>query len=144
MLSKKSAAGVVLSASGGNFGPIVAIERLLFSTNWWFLILSDCRHLNRREIESFPLGLDRMPQATKKRLRERARRLMESFKRHRKRKETRYKTTGKVVYDEFVQKPSKPIVDKIDRILAEHYGFTDEELDFIVNYDIKFRMGLRK
>ncbi|CAI4034034.1 hypothetical protein DNFV4_04476 [Nitrospira tepida] len=22
-----------------------------------------------------------------------------------------------------------------------HYGFTDEELDFIINYDIKHRMG---
>jgi len=36
---------------------------------------------------------------------------------------------------------SKPIVDEIDRILAKHYGFTDEELDFIINYDIKYRMG---
>ena len=26
-------------------------------------------------------------------------------------------------------------------VLAEHYGFTEEELDFIVNYDIKYRMG---
>jgi len=24
---------------------------------------------------------------------------------------------------------------------ARHYGFADEELDFIVNYDIKYRMG---
>jgi hypothetical protein len=23
-----------------------------------------------------------------------------------------------------------------------YYGFTDEELDFIINYDIKYRMGL--
>ncbi len=26
-------------------------------------------------------------------------------------------------------------------ILAKHYGFTEEELDFIINYDIKYRMG---
>jgi hypothetical protein len=25
--------------------------------------------------------------------------------------------------------------------LAQHYGFTHEELDFIINYDIKYRMG---
>jgi len=31
--------------------------------------------------------------------------------------------------------------DEIDRVLAAHYGFTDEELDFIINYDIKYRMG---
>jgi hypothetical protein len=33
------------------------------------------------------------------------------------------------------------IIDEIDRVLAQHYGFTDEELDFITNYDIKYRMG---
>ena len=36
---------------------------------------------------------------------------------------------------------SKPIIDEIDRVLARHYGFTEEELDFIINYDIKYRMG---
>ena len=38
-------------------------------------------------------------------------------------------------------KKSKPIIDEIDAVLAEHYGFTAEELDFIVNYDIKYRLG---
>ena len=41
-----------------------------------------------------------------------------------------------------VQSIPKSIIDKIDRVLAEHYGFTAEELDFIINYDIKYRMGL--
>jgi hypothetical protein len=36
---------------------------------------------------------------------------------------------------------TKPIMDKIDSVLAEHYGFTECELDFIINYDIKYRMG---
>ncbi len=30
---------------------------------------------------------------------------------------------------------------QLDRFLAKYYGFTDEELDFIINYDIKYRMG---
>ena len=29
----------------------------------------------------------------------------------------------------------------IDELLAKHYGFTEEELDFIINYNIKYRMG---
>ena len=33
------------------------------------------------------------------------------------------------------------VIDEIDKVLAKHYGFTDEELDFIINYDIKYRMG---
>ena len=41
-----------------------------------------------------------------------------------------------------IPKASKPIIDKIDRALAQHFGFTDEELDFIINYDIKYRMGI--
>jgi len=28
-----------------------------------------------------------------------------------------------------------------DRLIHDRYGFTDEELDFIINYDIKYRMG---
>ena len=57
------------------------------------------------------------------------------------RKNTYYKATGQVVYDEFYPKLSKPIIDEIDKVLAKHYGFTEEELDFIINYDIKYRMG---
>jgi hypothetical protein len=30
---------------------------------------------------------------------------------------------------------------EIDTALAGHYGFTAEELDFILNYDIKYRLG---
>jgi len=35
----------------------------------------------------------------------------------------------------------RPVIDEIDRVLAKRYGFTDEELDFIINTDIKCRMG---
>lgn len=55
--------------------------------------------------------------------------------------EYKYKNHGTVRFAQFFPKLSKPIIDKIDKILAKHYGFTDEELDFIINYDIKYRMG---
>jgi len=48
---------------------------------------------------------------------------------------------SRITYAEFKASESKPILDEIDRVLAEHYGFTPEELDFIINYDIKYRMG---
>ena len=67
--------------------------------------------------------------------------LMKDYEKHSVRKETEYQTTGRVIYDEFYPRYSKPIIDQIDRILARHYGFTDAELDFIINYDIKYRMG---
>ena len=68
--------------------------------------------------------------------------LFKDYERNKYTKSTHYKTTGNdVVYDEYYPKLSKPIIDKIDKVLAKHYGFTEEELDFIINYDIKYRMG---
>ena len=109
---------------------------------WWFIVSSDCRHLNIREILNFSFNPEEMDQTGIIQLSEIAEELMADYRYHSNRKETIYKTTGKVVYDEFFPRHSKPIIDKIDRILAKHYGFTDEELDFIINYDIKYRMGL--
>ena len=45
-------------------------------------------------------------------------------------------------YDEFYPRKSKPEIDAIDKILAEYLGLSADELDFIINFDIKFRMGL--
>ena len=44
-------------------------------------------------------------------------------------------------YAEFFAGKSKDILDQIDARLGHHYGFKDDELELIVNYDIKFRMG---
>ena len=52
-----------------------------------------------------------------------------------------YNIGGAVQYQRFSPASAKPIIDKIDHVLARHYGFTEEELDFIINYDIKYRMG---
>jgi len=107
----------------------------------WFILLSDCRHLNMREIISFPIGLKKMNSKVIKSLNSINSNLMDSYKKNKERKSTFYKTTGKVEYDEFYPGLSKSIIDQIDTVLAEHYGFTPEELDFIINYDIKYRMG---
>jgi hypothetical protein len=66
---------------------------------------------------------------------------MESYKECSIMKEKTSKLTGDIVYQEFYPRLSKPIIDQIDAVLASHYGFTEEELDYIINYDIKYRMG---
>ena len=108
---------------------------------WWFIILSDCRHLNLREIESFPLNVSAMKPELKAQLSDLTDKLMASYREHSQIKSAYYKATGQVKYAEFYPRYSKPIIDEIDRVLAQHYGFTAEELDFIINYDIKYRMG---
>ena len=63
---------------------------------------------------------------------------MENNKVH---QEINSKTRGQVTTSYYQKKQSKPIIDTIDKELANIYGFSDEELDFIINYDIKYRMG---
>ena len=45
------------------------------------------------------------------------------------------------IFESFQPSLSKNIVNRIDNILAVHYNCTDEELEFISSYDIKYRMG---
>ena len=64
-----------------------------------------------------------------------------SLKRNKTTLKTYNKQSGNVVQDQYHVYKAKPIIDEIDELLAKHYGFTEEELDFIINYDIKYRMG---
>ena len=109
---------------------------------WWYVILSDCRSLTSREIRSFPIGVDKMETSVEQTLSVVSADLMKDLKHYAQRKERYQRLTGLVVYDEFYPRHSKAIINEIDRVLAKHYGFTDEELDFIINYDVKYRMGL--
>ena len=122
----------------------VAIAAILNSSlfYWWFIVLSNCRDLTLREIRNFPIDIDKMATPIKQSLSAITDDLMKDLKHHAERKEAYYKATGRVVYEEFFPRHSKPFIDEIDRVLAKHYGFTNEELDFIINYDIKYRMGL--
>ena len=130
-LNSKSDAEVMLAILNSN---------LFF---WWWYVLFEGYHCGRHEIYAFPVGLQEMERKVKQKLQQLAADLMTDYKQHSNRKECFYKKTGKVIYEQFYPRLSKPIIDEIDRVLAQHYGLTDEELDFIINYDIKYRMGLR-
>jgi hypothetical protein len=56
-------------------------------------------------------------------------------------KSTKEVREGKLTYEQYRPSSTKKYIDNIDSALAKHYGFTEEELDFIINYDIKYRMG---
>ena len=116
---------------------LLALNSSLFF--WFFTIYSDCRNLNKREIEAFPIPFDSMTKAVQQ-INNLSRSLMENLK------ETSEYRVMKFAHDTLtiqciIPKKSKPIIDEIDKVLAKHYGFTEEELDFIINYDIKYRMG---
>jgi hypothetical protein len=108
---------------------------------WYFLTFSDCRNLNKREVYAFPLKLSDVSKSEKANLSTLANTLMKNLQDNSHMHVMEYKKYGILKVQVFAPRLSKPVIDEIDKVLAEHYGFTDEELDFIINYDIKYRMG---
>jgi hypothetical protein len=106
---------------------------------WFFIINSDCRNLNKREIVNFYIPkIDEFnSECFEKILND----LMNDYNVNSSLRTVSYKNKGEITVQYFNFRLSKPIIDEIDKVLAVHYGFTDEELDFIINYDIKYRMG---
>jgi hypothetical protein len=117
----------------------VALTPTLFY--WFVTVFSDCRHVNKRDVDAFPINLDSLSSsASKKKLLKLAYILMQDFQKNSESRIMRFQhdtLTVQCIYP----KTSKPIIDAIDQMLALHYGLTEDELDFIVNYDIKYRMG---
>ena len=102
----------------------------------FFCTYTDTRHINPSDVMEFPLDLAAFSNETKTKLNALSAKLTKCFASH----TTHWRKSGLLI-DSLDSKPCKTIIDEIDRVLAGHYGFTDEELDYIINYDIKYRMG---
>lgn len=114
-----------------------AISALSSSTFFWFWnVLSDCRNLNRRDLIAFPFNPIGLDNSFKKLLSINAESYISSLK-----STSKTMLKSNLIIQTFNYSLSKPIIDQIDCLLAQYYGFTHEELDFIINYDIKYRMG---
>jgi hypothetical protein len=108
---------------------------------WFVTVFSDCRHLNRREIDGFLVDLDRLAgggQAAA--LEGLAGELMADLKRHAEERRMCFRHDTLTVQC-IVPRRSKPILDALDAALARHYGLSEEQLDFVVGYDVKYRLG---
>lgn len=108
---------------------------------WFWRVVSNCRHLTNRELNAFPITRNLSSKEIKHLFVSFQKDYEEKLQLTAKRKTTQNKSSGQTVQDEYYISSAKNIIDEIDKILAQHYGFTDEELDFIINYDIKYRMG---
>ncbi|MCL2829892.1 MAG: SAM-dependent methyltransferase [Betaproteobacteria bacterium] len=108
---------------------------------WFMTLFSDCRHLNKREIDAMPLP-DVLHECAQ---------VIKNLDRHTKELMTNLRATADTRTMRFrhdcleieciIPKRSKRFIDAIDQDLAKAFGFTPEETDFIINYDIKYRMG---
>ncbi|MDE0027171.1 MAG: hypothetical protein OXP69_22390 [Spirochaetaceae bacterium] len=97
--------------------------------------LTDARHVYPSDIASFPIDFGDAGRMAGE-LSPLVDRLMDEFRQNAKRV-----IYGNAEVDQYFVAPSKATIDAIDHVLSQYYGFTDHELDFILNYDIKYRMG---
>ena len=108
---------------------------------WFITVFSDCRHVNKREVDVFPIDLQRLRNNNVcRRLVQLAKELMDDLEAH------SVERTMAFAHDTLrvqciMPKASKELLDKIDVALGQHYGFTEEETDFVVSYDAKYRLG---
>jgi len=119
--------------------PVVGAAILNSSLHYWFWSnFSDCRNKTYQVMLDLPVPIDTL--RTDSEIVRLGQILMKDYHTNAERRVRNHKG-GTTEFDEFYPKYSKSIIDEIDRVLAKHYGFTEEELDFIINYDIKYRMG---
>ncbi|MDR0644019.1 MAG: Eco57I restriction-modification methylase domain-containing protein [Treponema sp.] len=109
---------------------IASLNSNLFFYFWE--TISDCWHITKQEFKEFSINLDEIIDERLSYLSTELEKDLEAKKSYVGSVQTEY---------EYYHRKSKPIIDEIDMVLAKHYGFTEEELDFIINYDIKYRMG---
>ncbi|OME80089.1 hypothetical protein BK120_19810 [Paenibacillus sp. FSL A5-0031] len=109
---------------------------------WWWNVVSDCRHLTKRDVMDFSFNWDSLSLEMINNLSNVFNELMDNFKTNKKQLIMNLGgNLGQVTLDSVDHQLSKPIIDKIDGFIAEYYGLNEEELSFIINYDYRFRMG---
>ena len=108
---------------------------------WWYTITSNLRDLNPTDWKSFPVPRSAINDVNLCKL---GSDYIEDLKANSTMRVRNQKSTGKTETQTFKIQRSKKIIDEIDNCLAAHYGFSEEEVDFIINYDIKYRVGLSK
>lgn len=135
--------GVVEAPAHGRYVPfdkpqdVAAACAILNSSLFYtyFIAYGDCFHLSDTLVSEFPVTHKLLMDD---KLIELGHELQLSLGNNAEIKMIRTKDGLEITYAEFYVYKSKPIVDKIDMVLERYYSLTDEELDFIINYAIKY------
>ena len=105
---------------------------------WWYTISTNLRDLNAVDIEEFPVAPEMLSDSEVSKL---GKLYVDDLVKNSSPLVRMQKGKGKTETQSFKIQKSKPVIDRIDTALASHYRFTAEELDFLSNYDIQFRMS---
>lgn len=114
------------------------VHALLNSSTYYhfFAAYTDGRHINPSDVSDFPVNLASMDDSVKNSLIQLSEELEDSM-----RQNTSFWRKNGLLIESVDSPPTKPVLDEIDRVLAKYFGFIETEIDFIINYDYKFRIG---
>ncbi len=115
-----------------------ALHAILNSSLFYFTYqaLSNCRDLNPSDIGTFRVPRAALTDTALLTLSDALHRSQQTNSHFITRQQ---KLTGEVRLQSFRPGMSKAIIDQIDHALAPHYGLTDDEVDLVVNHDLKYR-----
>jgi hypothetical protein len=129
--------GRVFSATNANSAAFFGCTLNSSLFYWYYSLFSDCEHVNDDLVKTIPIPID----WESNHWRDLSRKLAKALASHAARKTIRTRQGHVVEYDEMKAARAKDAIDEIDFALGQLYGLTLEETDFIINYDIKYRMG---
>ena len=123
-----------LSSKEEVYSVIAALSSSIFF--WYWNVLSDCRNLNRRDILAFPMNVNSLPTNYQTILSKLGIKYTNELK-----KNSRNMIKSGLRIQTFEYSACKKIIDHIDNFLAKIFQFDANEADYIMNYDIKYRIG---
>ena len=107
---------------------------------WFWIVMSACRDFTKKDISEFPFSANNLSNVDYQELDALIKQLMDSYQSNSRIIETNG-VNGKTTLQEFHPKHNKPIIDELERIIGRIYGLDDAEIEFICNYDLRFRMS---
>ncbi len=116
---------------------------VLNSNLFWFyyVVFSSFHHVNPSDILDFPIDFNSMTLDLRSKLMVASDEVMKSMNSNSEYRQRIHKGGNTSKTQTFFPSLSKTCVDDIDRIIGNHYGFTPDETDYIINYDVKYRIA---
>ena len=103
---------------------------------WLWILFSDCYHVTRADVDMVPVPDSIM---LDKRFHRLSDALVEDLERNAEVRIRRRADGSEQKEVNYLAGRSKHLMDRIDHLLAEHYGLSEEEVCYLVNYDAKYR-----
>jgi hypothetical protein len=108
---------------------------------WFFTTFSDCRNVNKRDVEGFPIDLQAVVASPiGNEIVQLGRELADNLVVTAEIRDMSFKKIKLKIECIFPAK-SKALIDRIDRSIGSSIGLTDQEIDFLQSNFVKYRMG---